>query len=70
MIRVILGCLLGALTKYKVAVTPTMLFKESKMLRFSLAVTQMDKIMINEYIRRTVQVARFGEKTLGEARLR
>ena len=41
---------------------------EVKMLRFSLGVTRMDKIM-NEYIRGTAQVGRFGEKTR-EARLR
>ena len=41
---------------------------ESKMLRFSLGVTRMDKIR-NEYIRGTAQVGRFGEKTR-EARLR
>ena len=38
-----------------------------KMLSFSLGVTRMDKM--NEYIRGTVQVGRFGEKTR-EARLR
>ena len=41
---------------------------ELKMLRFSLGVTRMDNIR-NEYIRRTSQVGRFGEKTR-EARLR
>ena len=40
---------------------------ELKMLRFSLGVTEMDKIR-NEYIRETAQVERFGEKTR-EARL-
>ena len=35
---------------------------ELKMLRFALGVTRMDKIR-NEYIRRTAQVGRFGEKT-------
>ena len=40
---------------------------ELKMLRFSLRVTRMDTIR-NEYIRRTAQVGRFGEKTR-EARL-
>ena len=42
--------------------------RHSKMLRFSLGVTRMDKIG-NEYIRGTAQVGRFGEKTR-EARLR
>ena len=41
---------------------------ELKMLRFSLGVTRMDRIR-NEYIRGTVLVGRFGEKTR-EARLR
>ena len=41
---------------------------EMKMLRFSLRVTRMDMIM-NEYIRRTAQMGRVGEKTR-EARLR
>ena len=40
---------------------------ELKMLRFVLGVTRMDKIR-NEYIRGTVHVGRFGEKTR-EARL-
>ena len=68
---------------YKVAVRPAMLYgletvalmkrqeaevAELKMLRFSLGVTRMDRIR-NEYIRRTAQVGRFGEKTR-EARLR
>ena len=63
---------------YKVAVRPAMLYgletaltkrqeaemevAEVSMLRFSLGVTRMDKIM-NEYIRGTAQVGRFGEKT-------
>ena len=67
----------------KVAVRPAMLYgletvaltkrqeagmdvAELNMLRFSLGVT---RININEYIRRTAQVGRFGEKTR-EARLR
>ena len=41
---------------------------ELKMLRFSLGVTRMDTIR-NEYIRKTAQVGKFGEKTR-EARLR
>ena len=41
---------------------------ELKMVRYSLAVTRMDKIR-NEYIRGTAQVGRFGEKTR-EARMR
>ena len=41
---------------------------ELKMLRFSLGVTRMDKIM-NDYIRGTAQVGRFVEKAR-EARLR
>ena len=67
---------------YMVAVRPAMLYgletvaltkrqeaemevAELKMLRFSLGVTRMDKIR-NEYIRRTAQVGRFGEKTRGK----
>ena len=70
---------------YRVAVRPAMLYgletvaltkrqeaemevAELKMLRFLLGVTRMDKIR-NEYIRGTVQVGRFGEKTR-EARLK
>ena len=70
---------------YKVAVIPAMLYGletvaptkiqeadmevvEMKMIRFSLGVTRMDRIR-NEYIRRTAQVGRFGEKTR-EARLK
>ena len=64
---------------YKMAVRPAMLYgletvaltkrqeaemgvTELKTLRFSLGVTRMDNIR-NEYIRRTEQVGRFGEKT-------
>ena len=69
---------------YKVAARPAMLYgletvalakrqeaqmevAELKMLRVSLGVTRMDKIM-NEYIRGSAQVGKFGQKTR-EARL-